>query len=196
MFDKLKFKRCLRNIKSENVNKQITAVRILGELGDKRAFELLVTAMQKYNKHIRTEAARALGELGDRRAIELLVKKLGDWDSEVREAAAQALAKLGEPKWQQWVQGNSEDFSRLGKSGEPAAFEPLNGALANPHIASNQSQRSIALALGNLKDVQAVEPLIAVLQETGKFPRDAAAEALGKLSDKRAIEPLILISVN
>jgi hypothetical protein len=39
-----------------------------------------------------------------------------------------ALDRLGQPKWVQWIKGESEDFSRLGGSGDPEAVEPLLSA--------------------------------------------------------------------
>ena len=48
-----------------------------------------------------------------------------------------------------------------------------------------------ARALGELKDVQAVEPLIATLKDSDSKVSELAAEALGKIGDARAVEPLI-----
>ncbi len=52
-------------------------------------------------------------------------------------------------------------------------------------------RKSAAVALGNLSDVRAVEPLIAALRDSDKAVRWAAAQALGKIGDARAVEPLI-----
>ena len=49
----------------------------------------------------------------------------------------------------------------------------------------------LAGALGKIGDVQAVEPLIATLQDSDSNVRSAAAETLGKIGDARAVEPLI-----
>jgi HEAT repeat protein len=48
-----------------------------------------------------------------------------------------------------------------------------------------------ALALGELKDANAVEPLIAVLKEDVSMVQQPAASALGKIKDARAVGPLI-----
>jgi HEAT repeat protein len=48
-----------------------------------------------------------------------------------------------------------------------------------------------AEALGDILDVQAVEPLIATLKDIHRDVRRHAAEALGKIGDIRAVEPLI-----
>jgi HEAT repeat protein len=46
-------------------------------------------------------------------------------------------------------------------------------------------------ALGEIKDVRAVEPLIAKLDDEDKDVRSAACDALRKIKDVRAVEPLI-----
>jgi len=48
-----------------------------------------------------------------------------------------------------------------------------------------------AAALGRLADPQAVEPLIAALEDGIWCVRDAAVKALGQIGDERAMEPLI-----
>ncbi len=54
-------------------------------------------------------------------------------------------------------------------------------------------RESAALALGELSDANAVEPLIAALGDSHKDVRWAAARALGKIGDTRAVEPLIAV---
>ena len=48
-----------------------------------------------------------------------------------------------------------------------------------------------AIALGNIRDVFAFEPLIKALHDPESIVRGNAAEALGKIGDQRAVEPLI-----
>lgn len=71
------------------------AARALGELGDSRAVEPLITALKDENAHVRRRATWALGELGDPRAVEPLRVALKDEDETVRADAATALEKLG-----------------------------------------------------------------------------------------------------
>ena len=68
----------------------------------------------------------ALGKLADTRAVGPLIKTLGeDAYSEVRRAAAEALDALGESTWKTLVQGDDDDWSRLGASGDARAAAPL-----------------------------------------------------------------------
>jgi len=48
-----------------------------------------------------------------------------------------------------------------------------------------------ALALGNIGDLRAVGPLIAVLKDKSSRVRENAASSLGKIGDVRAVDPLL-----
>lgn len=50
---------------------------------------------------------------------------------------------------------------------------------------------SAAVALGNIGDARAVEPLIQALSDSTKFVRRDVAKVLGNIGDARAVEPLI-----
>jgi hypothetical protein len=50
-----------------------------------------------------------------------------------------------------------------------------------------------AIALGNLKDLRAVDPLIQALKDKDPAVRECVAEALGKLGDVKAINPLFQV---
>jgi HEAT repeat protein len=73
---------------------------ILGEIGDNRAFDLLVASTESQSEFLRHKSIAALGRLRDSRAIGLLVAHVRNhWDAETREEAAWALARFPEP----WV---------------------------------------------------------------------------------------------
>jgi len=64
----------------------------------------------------------------------------------------------------------------------------LIGALKND---DNDIRRTAVIALGNLRDAVAVEPLIRMLQDGDWGIRYRAAMALGEIGDVRAVEPLV-----
>jgi len=76
------------------------AVEVLGEIGDPRAVECLLTILKsmywepKYIE-VRQAAAKALGEIGDPRAVEPLTTAREDRWSEVSRTAVASLAKIG-----------------------------------------------------------------------------------------------------
>ena len=77
------------------VERQITAAEALGKIGDKRAVEPLIKALEDKDGYVSQHSARALGKIGDTRAVEPLIELLSDDDWGVRNAAKEALKKLG-----------------------------------------------------------------------------------------------------
>jgi HEAT repeat protein len=71
---------------------RFAAAAALGEIGDARAVEPLVAALQ--DRTLREVAARALGQIGDARAVEPLLAALQDPEEEVRVAAVSALGEI------------------------------------------------------------------------------------------------------
>lgn len=74
---------------------QFSIIAALGELGDRRGFELLTKALNNSNDLVRIAAVGALGELGDPRTLELILPLVDDPDWQLRHRVAQALAGLG-----------------------------------------------------------------------------------------------------
>jgi HEAT repeat protein len=74
---------------------KFSIVAALGELGDRRSFELLENALSAGEELIRMAAISSFGELGDLRAVPLLVPHAAHADWQIRYRLAQALARLG-----------------------------------------------------------------------------------------------------
>ncbi len=71
------------------------AAQALGQVGDGRAVEPLIAALNDLDLNLRSDAAEALGKLGDKRAVEPLAVALKDPFAKVSQAASNALRKLG-----------------------------------------------------------------------------------------------------
>jgi len=89
------------------------AVVMLGEIGDRRGTDTLVTCLEDTKYFVRRDAASALGRIGDQKALPALVRATRDNDPEVRQAAMASLKNItkmeyssGE-QWQQWWQKQS-----------------------------------------------------------------------------------------
>ncbi len=139
------------------------AARKLGELGDPRAVEALITVLRDEHREVRRSAAAALVELGQP-AVQPLIAALEDADWDVRQTAAEALGEIGDLR----------------------ALEPLNLALRDAH---SDVRRTAARALVKLGE-PALETLITALRDTNSNLRALSAEALGRLGDPRAVRPL------
>lgn len=121
----------------------------------------------------------------------------------VSRLATEALARMGEPALEPLLvafttgrpnRGYGKDprvqaaaATALGLLKNPAAVPTLLRAFVDPQM--NDVKGSIAEALGELGDAQAVEPLLAALKD--EAVRASAAQALGNLRDRRAMEPLL-----
>ncbi|MCP1392008.1 MAG: HEAT repeat domain-containing protein [Methanothrix harundinacea] len=64
-------------------------------IGDPRAVDPLIEALNDENEWVRLNAAKALGEINDPRTIKPLVEAMDDNNVDVREAVREALEKLG-----------------------------------------------------------------------------------------------------
>jgi HEAT repeat protein len=82
-----------------NVNEDLIArgraALMLGKLGDPRAVDPLIRALDAPGYQTPLYAAQSLGKLGDRRAIEPLLRAMETHNDKMREAAQEALGKLG-----------------------------------------------------------------------------------------------------
>ena len=173
------------------------AVRILGEIGDKRAVGYLIQALEDEDWEVRLRAAESLGKTGDERAIEPLTQALKDEDEEVRCDVPEALGEIGKPAVESLIQAlehEDEDVrmgaaDALGKIGDKRAVEDLIYALL---IDEDEIVREKAAeALGKIGDKRAVEPLLQALESEYPNVRYGAAIALGGIADESAVEPLI-----
>lgn len=75
------------------------AATALAQIGDSRAVEPLIAALQDHgNFSMQFAAAKALGDIGDRRAVKPLVAALEADNSDVRWRAAKALGAIGDSR--------------------------------------------------------------------------------------------------
>ena len=117
-------------LNSEDYTLQYNAAEALGKIGDRKAVEYLIEALNGRRYIIvRLNAIEALGKIGDKRAVEPLINLLQDKERAVRKYAAQALGNLKAKEGveplvlllkERDVQVNSTITESLGKIGEPA----------------------------------------------------------------------------
>jgi HEAT repeat protein len=88
---------------------QMSILAGLGELGDPRAFDLLVSALDSDNALNVPAAVGSLGELGDVRAVPHLLKLVANPDWQLRQRLAQALGQLDTPEAKQALETMAND---------------------------------------------------------------------------------------
>jgi HEAT repeat protein len=74
---------------------RMSVLASLGELGEPRAYDLLIEALDSPEDLVRLAAIGSLGELGDSRAVEYLAPFVTNPDWQVRQRTAQALFRIG-----------------------------------------------------------------------------------------------------
>lgn len=149
------------------------AAKALGKIGDGRAVEPLIHAMQYRDEQVyeddedseaRASAAIALGRIGDTRAFEPLAKAVSDDDLQLSWYAIEALGMIGDPR----------------------AISILIDSLEHPDFDRRRSARAALVKFGK----EAVLPLISILKDKNRRWRIFAIDALGKIGDTRAIGSL------
>ena len=176
------------------------AARALGELGDPRAVQPLITALQRdKNSLVRDWAAEALGKIGDWRAVKPLITALQDESSSVPIFAAQALGRIGDAQAVEpliplldsyFIDTRSTVAEALGKIGDVRAVEPLIRALQIKDGQESEIRWSATAALTKIGQ-PAVESLISALNNSDAKIRAIIAKILGEIGDQRAVEPLV-----
>ena len=170
------------------------AVITLGEMGDERCIEPLAKAMRDGDWQVREVAVEAMGQVGSP-AVEMLLKLLRDW--EVRKCAILALGKIRDERVLDplMLQLRNDEFkddaiNALVDLGEPA----LSRLITALRDKDDNVRTSAVLALGRMKNGDAIAPLIGMLEDRDWFTRLTAAAALESIGDERgreAIKPLL-----
>jgi len=142
---------------------QQQATYCLGKIGNKRAFEPLIQALQNGRNEAQTIVA--LGEIGDKRAFDILVEIITADDTGVSSTYAERI----------WL--SSTAMRALGMLGDERAFkilmEKLNDLYPYLHHTDFEYYEAAVEGLGNLGDKRAVPSLIEILRDSnGEDERD------------------------
>jgi len=185
-----------------DVNREVRveAALALGEIGDPRGVEILISVLTDRVQHdrVRGAAAAALWKLEDERAVEPLGLAAGEMSGYlhyyamkalVRIGSARAIALLCERLQAADVRQRQCAAEALAKSerGEAEAFEPLCMALRDP---DSFVRDHAAQALGRLGDARALNGLCEALKDVNDDVCISAAEALGSIRVLEAVGPL------
>lgn len=160
-----------------------SAAAALGELGDARAIDPLVTlVLVEQNLTTFQAATGALKKLDQQRVTGALLKGLDDDETSIRQAAARALREVawehldGPQKARLAIAQN--DWAEAASLG-PAAIEPLRAALTER---TGRCGAGAANALGRIGTTEAIDVLSSLLGDLDldQTTREAVAVALGR----------------
>lgn len=152
----------LEEVGTEDRIRREHVVAALGSLKARQGAQAVARVLADRKLERRYVAAWALGEIGDPSTVPTLVAALDDPDAEVRRHAVRALI-------------------RFGSEAVPPLVSSLSGA-------SPRGAAGAVRALGDIGDLRAVEPLLALA--AGPL-RQEVFPALGKLKDPRAEAALV-----
>ena len=147
----------LEVVKSEKVSDRVLwfAVDGLGRLKVKKAEDALIEVLKGNGIYVKAAACRALAAIKSAKAVDAI------------------LAVFKEDNWRIW----EEASAALVEIGEPAVGELIR-ALKSEH---SRTRRKAAWVLGKLRSLEAVEPLLAVLEDSDWMVREEAAVALDRI---------------
>jgi len=179
---------------------KLVVIDALGQIGDIRAVEPLLKALESEDRWIRRSAARALEEMNDERVIQPLMWHLleeNEEDAEVRRSSARALARMRRLEAIESLAQALKDSSlgvrleagyALGRIGEPA-IDVLRKARND---ADSRVRDSAVAALGNIGGSSARSEVVSVLRDENEEStvKLTAIQALNKIGDSESIAEL------
>ena len=151
----------------KSIDIQKAAIEALGDIGDKRSVEPLVSVLRK-EETLRDYAADALGKIKDVRTVKPLIATVRDFKSH------SAILALGE-------------------IGTQEALMTLIDELTNYDL---RLRETIQMTLATAKCPEVTDLLLAILNDEEKDPHYCVPHILGRRNDERALKPLISASVN
>ena len=172
---------------------RLAVIKALGQIGNVKAVDPLLKALESEDKWVRRAAATALEGIDDKRIIQPLMRHLlekNEPDTEVRRSAAKALARMQPEEAIESLAKALRDSSlavqldagyALGKIGEPA-IGVLTEALNDP---DSRVRDSAVAALGNIGGDLAKKGLIGVLRNPNEEStvKLTAIQALYKMGE-------------
>ncbi len=158
----------LRNGTSD---KKISAVKVLGEIGDPAALKPMQNLLRDADSFVRCAAVYAIERANFRDAFPALVSALKDTARNVRLAAALALGTMG----------NDQTVLPL--------IQLLNDQ-------DWEIRRAALESLGKLGDTRAFPSVAKHLDDTDKEVREVAADALGNVGNETIVEKLVFTMVD
>ena len=176
--------RLLQEHPNEDVRR--SSAEALVQIGDARAAPILIAALHDDNNLVRKAATEALGKLKDSRAVAPLCETLEADNWFVAGGAADALAQIGDEQAISPLLKALGDDRREVRRRATRALQSF-GSIEDTFIAGlktgdDQTKISIAQALAELGEPEAIEALFQALSQDDAAVRRYAARALVKLA--------------
>ena len=177
------------------------AAMALGEIGEP-AVAPLIAALGNRSPMVRRMAVIALGGIEDRRVTAAVLERVKDEDAGVRGTAIAMLSGTDDPRAKRRLSAPSPTVPRWSAARRHVSWEgsgtpASRSSWSLPWTTKTAGLRLHAVmsltqqAMGGVKELAAVKPLLATLKDEDPELRSTAAQALGEIADPRAVEGLI-----
>ena len=167
---------------------QVAAAKSLGQIGDQRAVQPLISHLENTNETVRQAISNSLADLGPL-SVEPLIKVAGDPNSLVRQTAIGVLGKVGDKRA---VTPLIAVLSERGLRESAAnALAELGEPLGKTFVKALHGDRPSLEQMTAGKDPRFVEQLLNTLGDQEPSVQKDAALALGQMCDGRAVPWLI-----
>lgn len=197
----------IHDLKAGSFDARKIAASRLGESRDTKALNPLLEALEDESWSIQASAISALGHLyldnaqAQAHRERIISSILPFMSGQTSGLLINTIRTLGWLRAEEATDAIAACLSNVDGDVRGEAIKTLgalNSKAAVPHFIELVGDKSrekwdrilAAAALGNLKDVRAVEPLIAALGDELPEVRHTAAAALAQLGDRRAVEPV------
>jgi HEAT repeat protein len=111
-------------LNNRNKDIKISAAKVLGEIGDEKAIDPLITTLSSPHKLLRREASTSLIKIG-KSAVDPLINLLTNDDWKIRGAAAWALGSIGDARAIEPLKKLTDDESGFVRSGVKKSLDTL-----------------------------------------------------------------------
>ena len=166
----------------------------LGEIGDPQAIEPLIALLCDEDRFVKSHAAHALGMIGEP-AVDPLIRALREGDGNLRWGAAIALGKIRDPRAiEPLIRALADKYENVRAESAIITCSNRKTCIRTPatvfKIFRWTERLEVVTALGELKDTDAIQPLIQMLENAGDEERKAIADALDAILIP-SVEPLV-----
>ncbi len=181
------------------------SIILLGELGDKRAMELLSRSMDDSSERVRAAAVKTIAGFGDADAVDRIIDSFCDTSIMVQNEAVLALSRLKNmvgldqiKRISEFIEKGSEELAKncvvalcmVGEIALPDLFSALENSNASVRL---MVVKNIRIAVESEVAVDAVKKrLKAVLEDSDPEVAAEATTQLGVLKDYSSVRSLIL----
>jgi HEAT repeat protein len=166
----------------------------LGEIGNPDAIEPLIALLSDEDRFVRSRAAHALSMIGEP-AVLPLIQTLKNIDPGVRWGAALALGKIKNPIAVEPLIFALADEEGMVRAEAAAALAAIGTPALGPLLsflkgAQGETRIEVMTALGELRNEDAIEPLVQLLENAEDGERKGIADAIEAILIP-AVEPLV-----